>query len=193
MTPPENYGVAAFKFTLDSTDQEFVTTCGFHNTALADADTIAGEMVVAWDAAFTDDLLSNLYTFTSVYVIIGIGGVLQSAEAPANVVGTETGAPVSPAVAVGIKKQTSYAGKHYRGRMYLPAGYLAEAAVSSAGIITGGDVTALQTAIDNFKAFAAANDCPLYLLHEDPLIDPTPINAFIVRNSVRTQRRRQHL
>ena len=100
--------------------------------------------------------------------------------------------PVSPAVTVCVTKQTSYAGKKYRGRMYLPAAYLSEANVNAAGIIDGATYSSLQDQVSGLLADMNTAGLPMYLLHSDAT-DPTPVNDLLPRLSVRTQRRRQHL
>lgn len=191
MLIPDNYGVAAFHHTLGATGELMVTTVGFHNTPIDDALTIATALNTVWGSDMTD-LLSDQYTNDGCYVLISIGGVQQSAFFPDGTAGAITLGPVSPAVSVGVKKATSYAGKHYRGRFYLPAGYLPEAHVTAAGVIDGTDVTNLQAAMTNVKNDMNSAGYPMYLLHHDATA-PTPINELIVRNQVRTQRRRQRL
>jgi len=192
MTLPDNYGIATFKFEITASGSQSVVTMGFHNTPLDDASTIADTLGAVWDAEMTGSLLCNTYTFVSCYVLLSIGGVEQSGESPVGTVGSNTSDPSTPATAVGVKKVTSYAGKKYRGRMYLPAGYVSENHVGADGNIGSTEVSALQGAMDNVLAGFSANSYPAYLLHTDATA-PTPISSLIVRNHVRTQRRRQKL
>jgi len=191
MEIPDNYGSVAFHHTLAATGELNVTTVGFHNTPIDDAATVAGTLATIWDNDMTAGL-SDQWTFDGAYVLLSIGGVMQSAFGTVNNPGAVAGAPPSPAIAVGIKKETSYAGKKYRGRFYLPAGFLLEGHISAGGIIDAADVTDIQTQIDNVKADMNAGGYPMYLLHNDATA-PTPIDAVIVRSAVRTQRRRQRL
>jgi len=192
MEIPENYGQATFIYEFIDTGEKMTTSVGFENTALQDAITLANSISTVWAGEFTPSTTLDSYRYNGCYVIIGIGGVLQSAQSIDDADGTVNAAPVSPAVSIGVKKQTSYAGKKYRGRMYLSPAHLSEANVNGAGVIDGATVSALQGLLDNFYSGMIANDTPCVLLHSDATT-PTPINAFLVRDNVRTQRRRQHL
>lgn len=192
MVIPDGYGQTTIKFTDTIAAEVVATTYGFHNTPIDDALTIANSMATTWDGNFTAAQLSDKYELTSAYVLINIGGVMQSAEVNIGTVGTVATDPPPPAVAIGIKKETSYAGKHYRGRMYLPAGYVRKDKVDAAGHIDAAVVSALQGSIDNVKGLNNTDGYPWYLLHNDATA-PTPVNQLLVHNIVRTQRRRQHI
>jgi len=187
MLIPDNYGIVAFYHLLGT--ERMVTTCGFHNTPIDDAITIAAALNTLWGGSMSD-LLSDQYTQEGTYVLLSIGGVEQSAFDPDGGAGAVAGAPPSPAISVGVKKQTSYAGKKYRGRFYLPAGYLTEAGIDAAGVIDSSKVSALQGGMDDVRTGMNSLGYPMYLLHSDATA-PTPVNALLVRPNVRTQRRRQ--
>lgn len=190
MDIPENYGIVAFKHVLDTTGEESSVTAGFHNTSIDDALTIATFMANNWTASFDHTYLSNEYTFVGAYVIINIGGVEQAAQFDVNEAGTRSSAVPSPACALCVKKQTSYAGKRYRGRFFLPAGWLTEAELSPAGVIDTSWLTPIQGFCDDLLTAMSGDGYPMYLLHTDGGT-PTPVNALLARNKVRTQRRRQ--
>lgn len=192
MIVPEGYGLAVIKYEYIDTGEVMTTTFGFKNNPTDDAITCAEFISESWTAGFTAATTLDSYRFLGVYVLIGIGGVHQAAETADNIDGTVAAAPVSPAVAVGVKKQTSFVGKKYRGRMYLPPAVLSEVNVNGAGVIDGATVTSIQGKLDNFKDVMELEDFPLVLLHTDATT-PTPINALFVRDNVRTQRRRQKL
>jgi len=192
MVIPEGFGEGIAVYEYIDTGERMTTSFGFHNVPTEDATTNSINLSVSWRSFFTAATTLDSYRFVGMYVIEMIGGVLQSAQTADNTDGTVNAEPVSPAVAVGVKKQTSYAGKKYRGRMYLPPAFLSEANVNGAGVIDGATITGLQSRCDDFLADMNSIDLPMYLLHSDATT-PTPVNDLIVRDNVRTQRRRQHL
>ena|SRR5690349_21378239 len=192
MVIPENYGEAIAVYEYIDTGERMTTSMGFHNTPVEDATVNAINLSTAWRGIWTAATTLDSYRFVGMYVLEMIGGVLQSSQTADNTDGTVNAEPVSPAVAVGVKKQTSYAGKKYRGRMYLPPAFLSEANVNGAGVIDGSTITGLQSRADDWLAEMNSIGLPMYLLHSDATT-PTPVTDLIVRDNVRTQRRRQHL
>lgn len=189
---PDNYGVASAIVELTSSGERMTTTFGFHNTHLDDAITNASLISGKWMDNFTIGSLTDSYTYVGVYVIESIGGVLQSAQTSDSLVGTVHDDPPSPAVSCGITKQTSYAGKKYRGRMYLPAGYMVESEINEGGKLSDAQFGSIVTQATGLLADLDSAGVPMYLLHRDATV-PTPVNDLLVRQLVRTQRRRQRL
>jgi len=192
MIIPENYGVAVPVYEFIDTGERMTFSMGFHNTGINDATDNSIQLSVSWRGIFTASTFLDAYRFVGMYVLEMIGGVLQSAQTADNLDGDISAEPVSPAVSVGVKKQTSYAGKKYRGRMYLPPAFLSEANVNGAGVIDGATITGLQSNMDDWLAEMNDVGLPMYLLHSDATV-PTKVDDLIVRDNVRTQRRRQHL
>jgi len=189
---PDGYGIATIKVIRVADSVLESTTCGFKNNAGDSAPANATAIASAWLARFSAAETLDSYTFEGVNVLQVRSGVEESGEHVSATAGTLNADPVSPAVAVRITKQTLRAGRKYRGRMYLPPAYLAEANVDGGGIIDSATVASIQSNITAFQGDLAAIDLPAYLLHAD-LSTPTAIFSFEVRNSVGTQRRRQHL
>jgi len=69
---------------------------------------------------------------------------------------------------------------------------LSEANVNGAGVIDGATVASLQVKLDNFRNALADLELPMHLLHNDATV-PSEVINLLVRDNVRTQRRRQHL
>jgi len=191
-TIPEGYGEAVIIYEYIATGERMTTTFGFKNNPVEIASVNAPFISEAWLEGFTAATTLDSYRFVGVYVLETIGGVPNSAETSDNVDGTVDAEPVSPAVAVGVKKETFYAGKKYRGRMYLPPAVLSEANVNGAGVIDGATVASLQVKLDNFRSALADLELPMHLLHNDATV-PSEVINLLVRDNVRTQRRRQHL
>ena len=106
------------------------------------------------------------------------GGALSIATLPVN-------------CAVLVKKGTSRGGRRNRGRFYLP-GTTSEGAVSEDGVISSGQVIALQGACDAFLGDLVVAGLPMYVLHNDPPVGvtPAPVTSLTVDSVIATQRRR---
>lgn len=193
MNIPDGFGELAFLYELIDTGEVMSCTIGTNNPTGLSPATLAATGSDAWLTGFTAASTLDSYRFLGCYALINDGGTMLSFQTTDNIDGTVNAEPVSPAVAVGVKKTTFGAGKKYRGRMYLPPAVLAEANVNAAGVIDSATVTSLQAKVDTFQdTYNAAGPPSLYLLHNDAT-DPTPIVQMQVRSNVRTQRRRQHL
>ena len=113
--------------------------------------------------------------------------------------GTEAGtvaaaADVSPAVALVVSKLTGFAGRSFRGRVYMPG--LRETDVDESGAVAGATVNAWQTAFDNLQTALIADAAVegVILLHNEGNPNagiPTPVTRFLVRNVIGTMRPRQ--
>jgi hypothetical protein len=89
------------------------------------------------------------------------------------------------------KKATAFAGKAFRGRMYLPC--VVEGIVDNNGIVGASTITAMNLRLTNLLsnlASALAFPAPMVLLHSNPLIDPTTVTSLTMDTMVATQRRR---
>ena len=93
-----------------------------------------------------------------------------------------------PNVATLITKNTSFAGRQNRGRMYMPP--LTDGVISTGGIITEADRLLVQGGATQFLADLAASSIPMVILHTDPAVTPTAVNSLSVASKVATQRRR---
>lgn len=92
--------------------------------------------------------------------------------------------------AVLMNKQTNVGGRRNRGRAFLPPVKPGEADIDPAGVISGTQLTALQTAYDGaFAALPVYNMTPV-LFHGSAPFTPTPITGFAIQSIIATQRRR---
>lgn len=107
----------------------------------------------------------------------------------ANVVlGGNTGAQVSPNVALLVEKQTGLGGRRGRGRMYIPG--IIEAAVTEGGDLTGDAPTDFQNAADELLTLLLGSLIEMVVLHSVVSVVPTAVTALTVDQRVATQRRR---
>jgi len=127
---------------------------------------------------------------TGVLCKFGPNSTGPAAEVANGTVGTLGGSGVVPNTSVLIKKITSTGGRQGQGRMFMP-GYVEEKILSN-GLITGANLTALQTAFDNFHADLIAADLIPVLLSAEGSPNPVPrtVSGFQVQSLVATQRRR---
>lgn len=187
---PSGFGICSMKYRLAGRTNPYAITFGFTDDGASSASTQAASLVATWLARFTAATSFSSYTYEGCHITYRRGGVLFSADNVQSTAGTVVGAESSPAISIVVKKLTGFAGKKFRGRMYLPPAFLGEANVSNAGIIDAATVTSRQTICSNWLAdmIAGAND-PV-LLHRDGSA-PTAITQLSVESMVGTQRRRQ--
>jgi hypothetical protein len=110
----------------------------------------------------------STYTHTRVDFVYRFNGDLKAATSTTGAgVGLVTGDPLPQNCAVLVRKRGAILGRKTRGRFYLPG--LRESQVDGLGVITGSEVTALQTAantlwsgFDNVGGWFAS-----VILHDD--------------------------
>lgn len=160
--------------------------------AVRDAIDVAFGQSLTWDAHFTED-----YNPDQVQVLYRSStGDLFSFVANTTVPTGIPFEPEAPQVAALVKKSTSFAGRQFRGRMFVPG--IAQGAVDADGTLTAGAVTGIQGLFDSnpnsLLQQHATKDVPMVLLHNDPLVGvapaPTTLDNLFVEPLVATQRRR---
>jgi hypothetical protein len=134
------------------------------------------------------DVWTNPGTVDGCHFIIGNDGPPLELDSTSGAgTGGRGGAAATPQVSFLIRKRTGFAGRKFRGRMYVPC--VLEADVDDVGLVSG-------TAQSLLATFAAAVQGPgtshidqMVLLHSDSTA-PTPIVDFTIEKMVATQRRR---
>jgi hypothetical protein len=186
---PEGYAQASFRFALNADPEEMFVTCGFAlagSTPTILANDCADAM---WAALNGGAACCDQYTFRGVRLRVGPGPPYALTEAPRNLVGTWSVAPLPQNVAILVRKNTASAGREHRGRMYFPPILAGEGDVSANGMIS----SVLQAGIAPFMAALFANLDPV-ILHDAAQLGgapaPTPITQFVLDQRVATQRRR---
>lgn len=197
LPPPSGFAHWAATFRQVSSGRKSVITMGVLHAAAATAAAtranISNAMVSAGrmlDLATLDDG----WVLEQQYVLSNQAGVLTSDTSITNSPGTLNGPVVTPNVGIVINKRTGFAGRQYRGKMTLPAGYLAETNVDEGGVIDSTFLSGLQTRCTSAFNALVTNNVPPYLLHDTPLVGPVPIptaiTSFSANGLVGTQRRR---
>lgn len=105
--------------------------------------------------------------------------------------GSRPSQEVSRQVSLVVTHKTSYAGRSYRGRHYIP-GMSSE--YISGGLFTGADITAIQTYYDDLVAalgLGGANADYQWVVWSDKLNVATPVSSAIVRTNPGVIRRRR--
>ncbi len=200
MIIPGSHGVARLKWQAAGDPDPHMITIGLNhdNTVSTDPSGIAADVRDAWASSVPINALSNLYTFLGVDVTLGpVPGDGPTGGAIANTVGTST-APVLPSnCSLLVAKITALGGRKFRGRFYMPAGFLAEVNVGHDGAIVSATLTGFQGYMDAFVAALVAKPSIVgpVLLHGETtppstVPGPTAITKLLVRSTIATQRRR---
>jgi len=155
------------------------------------------------DQLFTDVATALKPLWDSNVVMTGFHGLIGSdggpplvAEVTGSVAGTAGPKSMAPPnVTFLVKKVTPFAGRRFRGRLYLP--FVSSTALDENGRLLTGDFTALQTAATALYAVAGKVGNGInnwMLLHTATGVatteTPTLITRFSAENVVATQRRR---
>lgn len=198
---PNNYGNATFVWRSITQAREFTVTMGFQdvlatgdanaaaaayrvNLVLAGAPCEANKMTVQWEFMGTRTLLRN----NAGILVAGANNIAST--------GTAASAPnESPMfTTLIVSKQTAFAGRQYRGRMYPPLTLIAENSVLAGGELLPSIVAPRQAEWSFFLTQMNSTNYPPQLLHDstNPLHPfPTPITSLFVRPVVGLQRRRR--
>lgn len=130
------------------------------------------------------------WTFMGTRVLWRDGtGVLRQGQNMTALAGTGTNTAPPANGAILINKFTGVAGRRFRGRMFLPFFGMAEAAVDSAGILTGPTVTAWQTRATGYHSELDTANLPIVLQHSDGAVGATVL-SLVVQSLIGTQRGR---
>lgn len=135
-------------------------------------------------------VLNQDVVLTNTHVKFGPNTTGAAADAAGSTPGAGSNTGMTPNVTFLVHKTTLFGGHAGRGRMFIPG--LQESSVSEAGILDGGTVTALQTAMDDLLTALGTVLLIPVLLHGvgSPLTTPSTIVDFTVDAKVATQRRR---
>lgn len=198
---PPHYAHVLHSFRLEGDPDPFAITYGVEVSdppVAADVNGLAGALHVAF--------YENVIPQMSSQIILQATEIRYQGDAlpapPAIGVFTEdhaggnTGATViAPQnVAFLVHKRTALAGRHGRGRLFLPG--VPEGSVDNVGNVLAGTLTGFNAALATWRTDIAAdvNFVGMVVLHDDASISPTPAPTLVTSISmdpvVATQRRR---
>src|SRR5262249_28425763 len=143
-------------------------TFGTDPTGL-DVDDVAAVFAGLWTGGLRGST-SDAVTLNSILVKAGPNDVAPSTELAVGTACTRQQGARQPGVARLVQKRTMTGGRKGRGRFYWPIG---ETQVLDGGAVGSTGLTGFQSTFDDFFDGAAAADCPLVLLHADPITLPS--------------------
>lgn len=193
---PPGYGLWTFYLQHASTQHIALTTLGFKMDASPWTQSNNDGVLASFRTAFLT-LWDNEITFARLVTLSGNDGPLIRTESTGTSTGTRTATlTLPPQVTYVLSKRTAFAGRQFRGRMYLP--FVSSTNVSQQGAVNATEQTIVNTAMTAFRtdvrAAAGLNVDDFYLLHATPLLgstpDPTLITSTGCGSFVGTQRRR---
>lgn len=123
-------------------------------------------------------------------------GVPSTRVQSENLAGTFSASTVPPNCAFLVQKRTGFAGRRYRGRIFMPPCSLTDVDVDAAGNMASALVTSHQVLWDTWLDALVGVSMPPVLIHQyDPAlgqspVDPTTITDFVCQSKIATQRRR---
>lgn len=191
---PLGFAQVKLIWTLTGDPEPMVVVFGVENVPTLTADEVANEVRSAWSTEVPAAQLSSAYTFRGCEAQLGteVGEGGSVGVATVAVAGTGGLAPLPQNCALLAHKRTSLAGRKHRGRMFLPAGYLPEGAVSAVGVIDPANITGFGGLLTAFLAnlATAPNELPMHVFHSDSGLPPTAVTTLVMDPVVATQRTR---
>lgn len=154
----------------------------------------ANQAAVAARKAWTDVMRNQIDQQITLQEIV-VTTSQQRAVLPVGQAGTQNRTLPPPNTSLLVKKVTATRGRRAQGRNFWP-GMVGENSIDEGGYLLPADLTALQTAINNWSAQLITDiGHPFVILQNSegetpPLSPPPPVIAQVVQAKVATQRRR---
>lgn len=195
---PDDCGLATSTWTMAGKSNPVTTTVGIHVLEENDPALILEEYYNGWVVSggmCHPAQMGTVWTFEGCTMLFNTGGgVIVSVSAGTPTAGTVS-APQQMIVssAALVQKRTARAGRHFRGRHYLPLLEVEEGSINAMGQIDSLQVTNLRSRMDATSDFwFSSTSWETVLLHASEVITPgfTPITSFTVAAKTATQRRR---
>lgn len=188
---PNGYAVVSCVFQCDGVTRNPTITLGLRIEALTTAPAINSvwrSAIASSGDIFAAANMPTTLAITETRVLAQLAGQLVSDVDVTPVQGTSSTAPPPINTAVLVNKNTGFAGRKYRGRMFTPP-TIAETAVSAAGTIAGATVTALDAFWSSARGTLVSADMIPVIIHGDGST-PTEIVSLTVSERIGTIGRR---
>lgn len=187
---PEGYFEAQAIFSTPAAGGPAMVVTGHTQNELSSPDEEA-ELVAenCWGAdGSLISVMSSSYALIQVNVYANQGGPdLLVGQWNGQIAGDGSGA-AAPQVAVLVQKQSPFAGRRNRGRMYVPG--VQQNSVGADGDLDGTSLSGWQAAAETFLAETQSHGVDLVILHNEPAVTPTIVTGLSVQALTATQRRR---
>jgi hypothetical protein len=161
---PDGFGRASMEFTLDGASHVCVMTFNFADHPASSPDALASAVRIAWTGAFALNTLADTWNVGPWNVLINRDGLEVTGQDATSQNGTAAFEP-SPIGACGIaRKRTGISGRGFRGRMWLPGGYLGDTSVDDDGSIDATLLGDTNDRLEDFRTNLVAASIPMFLL-----------------------------
>lgn len=139
------------------------------------------------DTAFSDQW--ELYQVTATKMVSGLPQYAEVNTITQGGLDIETLPPNSACI---VRKVTALGGRQGRGRFFFPCLWFDEDQVNQAGVIQAGQVSGLQSYLDEwYDHITTVVGYTIVLFHDDAgLTTPTEVDSFQAESVIATQRRR---
>ncbi|AXH79007.1 MAG: hypothetical protein [Circular genetic element sp.] len=190
---PNGHGQASQEWLLDGAPHPFMVVTGHAFGPTGTVQDFADSVHASWATFFgaPSTRSPNVRLGRTRVLYRNNAGMLEAAENGTIITGTGVLNPAPPPqVCILGQKRTLFAGRQYRGRMYIPGFILNEGNIDSAGIIDSATRGVVQGWINTWLSGLNASQYPVKLLHESLAIAPTAVTSINIDSRVATQRRR---
>ena len=195
LTIPTGYALLTFSQQHTGIAHTALVTLGIEIAAPPFTAADAADCLNAWQTA-VKPLWDAEVVISRCVALVGNDGPPFRYDVTSSVTGTRSSVVIAPPnVTYLVRKTTAFAGRQYRGRMYLP--YVNSVGITQTGALQSSELTVLTTAMNAITSNligATPNVSNLVLLHSDPLSGgpppPTVIASLSAQATVATQRRR---
>jgi len=194
---PLGFGLATLPFRNTLDPEEMVCTIGFQDDPTASPNTMAVRVFGPLTSQNFMQASSGSVNYSYGPGRVTIMRTLGPVEGVDTVSRTFTNAGLLALpnnCAILAQKRTARGGRRGRGRMFFPPFFIGEGSVTSAGGVTTSLIDQWNLELENWRAGAATNVAPLYLLHDapeiGPPIPPDAVTSLVGQYQIATQRKR---